>query len=160
MPDPRSPSDHLLRRADIEALPRRRHVHQHNAEAVRHTVSLTDPLGFTDMGVHFVHLEPGDLSSEHHTHDVDEEFVYLVSGRGTAIIGEERFNVEAGDFMAFPKGSPPHHMHNTSEADLVYLVGGTRSPIDICNYPRLGLRQYRVYGRREFVKKEDLTRLG
>jgi uncharacterized cupin superfamily protein len=85
------PSACLLRRSDLEALPLTRFVHQHNSKAVRHTTCLTDPLGFRDMGVHLVHLEPGDASSEH--------------------------------------------------------------------YPRLGLRQYRIHGKREFVREEDLKRL-
>ena len=153
------PSACLLRRSDLEALPLTRFVHQHNSKAVRHTTCLTDPLGFRDMGVHLVHLEPGDASSEHHFHEEDEEFVYILSGRAIAFIGGEEHEVGAGDFMAFPKGSPPHHMLNQSAADLVYLVGGTRSQIDICNYPRLGLRQYRIHGKREFVREEDLKRL-
>jgi uncharacterized cupin superfamily protein len=52
-------------------------------------------------------------------------------------------------------------MRNPSpDEDLVYLVGGTRAPIDIVNYPRRGLRQYRIHGKREFVREEDLKRLG
>ena len=156
----REPSVYLLRRSDLESLPLTRFVHQHNPLAVRHTVCLTDPLGFTDSGVHLVHLKPGDLSSEHHFHEGDEEFLYILSGSGLAFIGDEQFDVGPGDFMAFPKNSPPHHMTNPANEDLVYLVGGTRSRIDICNYPRRGLRQYRIDGKREFVKEEHLTRLG
>ncbi|MDX1382090.1 MAG: cupin domain-containing protein [Thermoanaerobaculia bacterium] len=156
--DPK-PAAYLLRRGELGGLPLDRFVHQHNAEAIRHTACLTDGLGFEDMGVHLVHLKPGDLSSEHHFHEEDEEFVYLLSGRATAFIGDESFEVEAGDFMAFPKHSPPHHMHNPHDEDLVYLVGGTRAPIDVCNYPRRGLRQFRVHGRREFARVEDLKQV-
>ncbi|HEX2466009.1 MAG TPA: cupin domain-containing protein [Thermoanaerobaculia bacterium] len=152
-------SPYLLRRSDLERLPLKRFVHQHNSSAVRHTTCLTDALGFTEMGVHVVHLESGDLSSEHHFHEEDEEFIYVLSGRGLAFIGDDELDVGSGDFMAFPKGSPPHHLSNPNADDLVYLVGGTRSRIDICNYPRLGLRQYRVHGKREFVRVEDLKRL-
>jgi uncharacterized cupin superfamily protein len=153
------PDAYLLRRSQLEALPLKRLVHQHNPKAIRHTTCLTDPLGFTDLGVHLVHLEPGDLSSEHHFHEEDEEFLYLLSGRAVALIGDQELEVGPGDFMAFPKHSPPHHLENRGDQDVVYLVGGTRSPIDICNYPRLGLRQYRVHGKREFVKVEDLKQV-
>lgn len=156
----REPSTFLLRRSELEGLELRRFVHQHNPEAIRHTACLTDRLGFDDMGVHLVHLRPGDYSSEHHFHEEDEEFVYILAGSGIALIGDEELEVGPGDFMGFPKGSPPHHMHNRSEEDVVYLVGGTRSEIDVCNYPRKGLRQYRIHGRREFVREEDLKRLG
>ena len=156
MERPSDPAAFLLRRSQLDVLPLKRLVHQHNPNAVRHTTCLTDPLGFTDLGVHLVHLRPGDLSSEHHFHEEDEEFVYLLSGRAVALIGDQELEVGPGDFMAFPKGSPPHHMHNRGSEDVVYLVGGTRSPIDICNYPRLGLRQYRIHGKREFVREQDL----
>ena len=152
----RPPSDHVLRRGELEVLPLKTLVHQHNAAAVRHSTCLTDPLGFEDLGVHLVHLKPGDLSSEHHFHEVDEEFLYLLSGRAVAWIGEESFEVAAGDFLGFPKGSPAHHLHNPYDQDVVYLVGGTRAPIDVCNYPRKGLRQYRIFGQREFVRVEDV----
>ena len=156
----REPGEHLLRRDELDARPLKKLVHQHNPEAIRHTTSLTDPLGFEDMGVHLVRLKPGDRSSEHHFHEVDEEFLYVLSGRAIAWIGDESFEVAAGDFMGFPKRSPAHHLHNTFAEDLVYLVGGTRSPIDICNYPRKGLRQYRIFGKREFVRVEDVVTLG
>ena len=61
------------------------------------------------MGVHLVHLKTGDLSSEHHFHEEDEEFIYILSGRGVAFIGEVELAM-VGDFMAFPKSSPPHHL--------------------------------------------------
>jgi len=151
--------DHLIRAEELDQRPRHPFVHQHNPGAVRMTNCLTDDLGFQDMGVHLVHIEPGKSSSEHHFHEEDEEFIYVLSGIAVSHIGEEQYNVGAGDFMAFPKNSPAHHMQNTGTEDVVYLVGGTRAPIDICNYPRKGLRQYRVHGRREFLKDEQLTRL-
>jgi uncharacterized cupin superfamily protein len=158
-PTDRGPANYLLRKEQLKALPLRKLVHPHNPAAIRHSASLTDPLGFADMGVHLVRLEPGDSSSEHHYHDVDEEFLYILEGRATAWIGDSSFEVVAGDFMGFPKHSPPHHLHNPYDAAAVYLVGGTRSPIDVCNYPRKGLRQYRIYGQREFVRVEDLHRV-
>ena len=111
------------------------------------------------MGLHLVHLEPGDLSSEHHFHEEDEEFVYILAGTARAFIGDEEFVVGAGDLMAFPKHSPAHHMRNDSDDVVTYLVGGTRAPIDICNYPKKSLRQFRVHGRREFVEVADVKRL-
>ena len=50
-------------------------------------------------------------------------------------------------------------MHNPHDEAVVYLMGGTRAPIDICNYPRKELRQYRVHGRREFLENRDLRKL-
>jgi hypothetical protein len=39
-------------------------------------------------------------------------------------------------------------MYNSSDEDLVYLMGGSRSDIDVCNYPKLNRRMYRKNGKK------------
>lgn len=147
--------------AEIAALPEKRHVHQFNAGAVRNTRSLGDLLGLSDLGLHLVRVEPGHATTEHHFHGQDEEFLYILSGRAEATIGAETFEVGPGDFMAFPKDLPAHSMQVSAEAaeDLVYLMGGTRAPIDICTYPRLGRRMYRVDGVKEYAALDAFRKL-
>lgn len=146
----------LLTASQISAMKEKAHVHQFNDNAVRHTRSLSDELGLTTLGVHLVRLEPGTDSTEFHTHNRDEEFIYILSGEGTAEIGDETCNVRAGDFMAFAQHSLPHNLVNTSGQDLVYLMGGTRCDIDICDYPRIGKRMYRVAGKRQVAAMDDI----
>lgn len=146
----------LLRAADIAALDETVNVHQFNDNAVRHTRSLGDIVGLSDMGVHLVRLEEGNESTQFHFHHVDEEFVYILSGNGIAEIGEEEFEVGPGDFMAFTRHSLPHNMRNPNSEDLVYLMGGTRSEIDVCDYPRIERRMFRVNGKKEYVDQEHL----
>ncbi|MEX0839499.1 MAG: cupin domain-containing protein [Parvibaculum sp.] len=147
--------------AQIADLPERVHTHQFNPNAIRHTRSLGDLLGLADLGVHLVRVEPGRETTEHHFHGQDEEFLYILSGRAQAMIGEECFDVGPGDFMAFPKNSPAHSMRVPDDAaeDLVYLMGGTRSPIDVCTYPRLGRRMYRVDGVKEYASLDDFKKV-
>lgn len=94
--------------SDMQEVPR---VHQFNDNAIRHTRSLTDRLGLEKLGVHLVRVEPGQDSTQHHTHSDDEEFVYILSGEGLARIGDVEHQVTAGDFMGFAAGSLPHSMH-------------------------------------------------
>lgn len=129
----------------------RRHVHQYNDNAVRLTRTLGDLAGLTNMGLHVVRIEPGRETTEFHYHDQDEEFVYIIAGQGKSELGEEVFDVGPGDVLLFPKGGPAHVMRNEGEDDLVYLMGGTRSPIDVCTYPRLQRRQYNVGGVKEWA---------
>jgi uncharacterized cupin superfamily protein len=121
----------LLRAQDIQALPEVARAHPLNAAHVRHTRSLGDAAGLETIGVHLVRLEKGGTSSVFHRHHQDEEWVYILSGRGIADIGEEKHEVGAGDFMGFVAGSVPHNMHNPNAEDLVYLVGGNRWPFDV-----------------------------
>ena len=56
---------------------------------MRHTRSLGDQLGLTDLGVHLVRVEPGHDSTQFHFHHQDEEFLYILEGSGIAEIGDE-----------------------------------------------------------------------
>ena len=58
--------------------------------------------------------------------------------------------------MAFTQNSLHHCMYNSSDEDLVYLMSGSRSDIDVCNYPKLNRRMYRENGKKTFV---DLDRI-
>ena len=150
----------LLAAKDIAALPEKVNVHQFNANAIRHTRSLGDLLGLTDIGIHLVRLEQGNASTQFHFHHIDEEFVYILSGRGIAEIGNDRHEIGPGDFMGFRRESLPHSMSNPHAEDLVYLMGGNRNAIDICDYPRIGRRMYRVDGIKQYVDLENLHDVG
>lgn len=151
--------DHsLLRKSDIEQIVETRHSHVLDPEAQRLTRSLGDAAGLKTIGVHLVRLEPGRESTVYHFHRQDEEWIYILSGRGIAEIGGEKFEIGPGDFMGFVAGSAPHTLTNPQREDLVYLVGGNRCPIDICDYPRHGMRRYRVDGVSEFVRLDALSK--
>jgi uncharacterized cupin superfamily protein len=146
----------LLTAAAIAAMDEIRRVHVLNKRAIRHGKSLGDAVGMTDLGIHLVRIAPGDESTEYHTHYCDEEFVYILSGRGIAEIGKRKVKIGPGDFMGFSKKSLPHGMSNPYQEDLVYLMGGTRKPIDISEYPRSKTRAYKFDGKRHAVKFKDV----
>ena len=73
-----------------------------------------------------------------HRHSVQEEWSYIVEGEGTAQIGEEKFKVSAGDFIAFPLNGKAHTIVNTGAGELVYLTGGEDTPYDIGHFPSIG----------------------
>jgi uncharacterized cupin superfamily protein len=50
------------------------------------------------------------------------------------------FEVGPGDFMGFPTPSVAHHLVNPYDEDLVYLMGGEHSGLDISIFPRIGKR--------------------
>lgn len=142
----------LLSAQNIAALPETPFVHPLNPKAVRHTRSLGEAVGFDHLGVSLVRVAPGDESTQFHTHLVEEEFIYILAGRGLADIGHDTFEVGTGDFMGFVAGSLPHAMRNPFSEDLVYLVGGLRLEYDVCDYPRLNKRLYRTGDRRIYAE--------
>ena len=151
------PVDVLIRRSHIDGLEPVRHVHQHNANAIRLTRSLSSLTGLKSLGVHLVTLTQGRFSTEYHRHHEDEEFIYILSGCGLARIGEHQHDVASGDFMGFNTHSEAHSLYNPNPEDLVYIMGGTRCAIDICDYPDLDLRQFRVHGERTAVQRRHLN---
>lgn len=138
----------LLTAAAIAALPGQTKVHALNPNAVRNSQSLGDAVGLAHMGVHLVTIQPGRDSTEYHRHWYEEEFLYVLSGQGTAEIDGQLHPVAAGDFMGFGRNSPAHGLSNTGTEPLVCLVGGQRLEQDVCDYPRQGKRLY-INGERE-----------
>ncbi|MES2949608.1 MAG: cupin domain-containing protein [Pseudomonadota bacterium] len=119
-----------------------RKVHGLNPNAIRSAKSLGDATGLTQMGVHLVTILPGHDSTEYHRHLYEEEFVYILSGRGSAEIDGKMHAVAAGDFLGFPRGGVAHGMSNTGTEPLVCLVGGQRLEQDVCDYPHQNKRLY------------------
>jgi uncharacterized cupin superfamily protein len=94
-------------------------------------------------GVSVVRVPAGEESFVYHSHQREEEWIYVISGRGVAEIDDEEFEVAAGDFMGFPTPSVAHHLRNPYDEDLVYLVGGENLDVEISDFPRLGKRMLR-----------------
>ena len=126
---------------------------------MRHTRNLGARCALQRIGVHLVRLEPGAESTQFHYHDADEEFLYVLAGRGIAEIGDSSFEVGPGDFMGFPAPSPAHCLKNPYAEDLVYLMGGERNAADVVHYPRIRRSMIKSHGRRQWVGWEHLNDL-
>ncbi|NJK53355.1 MAG: cupin domain-containing protein [Leptolyngbyaceae cyanobacterium SU_3_3] len=100
-------------------------------------------VGLKRTGVGVVRVPPGKESFIYHSHYREEEWIYILSGRGVAEIDGAEFEVGAGDFMGFPTPSVAHHLRNAGEEDLVYLVGGENLEVEIVEFPHLGKRMLR-----------------
>ncbi len=100
-------------------------------------------VGLSRIGVSLVRIPAGKESFVYHSHHREEEWIYIISGRGVAEIDGEEFEVAAGDFMGFPAPSVAHHLRNPHEEELVYLMGGENLDVEVADFPRLGKRMLR-----------------
>lgn len=100
-------------------------------------------VGLSRIGVSLIQIPAGKESFVYHSHQREEEWIYVISGRGVADINDEEFEVAAGDFMGFPTPSVAHHLRNPYDEELVYLVGGENLDVEIADFPRLGKRMLR-----------------
>jgi uncharacterized cupin superfamily protein len=99
--------------------------------------------GLQRVGITLARLPPGKESFIYHSHQHEEEFVYILAGRGIAEIDDTEFEVGPGDFMGFPTPSVAHHLRNPFDTDLVYLMGGEHREVEIADFPRLNKRLIR-----------------
>jgi uncharacterized cupin superfamily protein len=134
-------SKSLLTRGEIVEMSETRIGHPWNPNSDVYLKRLGQRAGLRRVSLSIARVPPGKESFLYHRHERDEEFLFILSGRGRAEIGSEVFEVDAGDFMGFPApDGPPHHLINPFSDDLVYLMGGESSGSDIGYFPRLGRR--------------------
>jgi uncharacterized cupin superfamily protein len=95
------------------------------------------------LGVSLSRVPPGKESAVPHVHWTEEEFMFVLAGRGEALVGAETFPIGPGDFLGFPALTHPHHVRNTGTEDLLYLQGGEDHEVEIVDYPTVELRQVR-----------------
>ena len=102
---------------------------------------LGDAGNLNDFGVNLMRLPPGAWSSQRHWHSAEDEFVWVLEGEVTLVSDQSEQILRAGDCAAFPKNQPNgHHLINKSNAVAVILEVGTRSPVDVCEYPDIDMR--------------------
>ena len=110
--------------------------HPLNPNSEIHGFQLSRLTGLSRTAVNWIRIPPGRESYVFHTHEAEEEWVYVLAGRGMAEIGDEELEVGPGDFMGFPTPSVAHHLRNPFDDDLIYLCGGEIRELDVCDYPR------------------------
>lgn len=131
-------SKYLLRAEEIAAQAATA-SHPWNPNSLFTGTRLATLCGLTRTGVSLMKVPAGKESFIYHSQEREEEWIYVISGRGVAEIEDEEFGVGPGDFMGFPTGVA-HHLRNPYGEELVYLVGGENVDIEVANFPRLGRR--------------------
>jgi uncharacterized cupin superfamily protein len=71
-----------------------------------------------------------------HYHMLEEEHALIIEGQVTLFLGEERYEMKAGDYVCFPAGQKVgHSFMNSGTGPCSYLMIGERNPNDVCVYP-------------------------
>ena len=129
---------HLVRTADLPAADAVRIRHPLNPNSDVTIQRLAERTGMQRLPVSLARVPPGRESFTLHAHLATEEFLYILEGHGTAVIGDAEVPVGPGDFMGFPTDGTPHHLKNTGTTDLVYLMGGERTAVEVARFPAAG----------------------
>jgi uncharacterized cupin superfamily protein len=155
---PEAPKTHLSA-AEIAQAPEVHIRHPLNPRSDVYLRSLARAVGLKRIALSIGRIPPGGESFAYHSHERDEEFLYILAGRGRAEIEGEVIEVGPGDFMGFPTPSVAHHLTNPYDEDLVYLMGGESSGYDIGSFPRHGRKIIFSQGKILSVAEADLKPL-
>jgi uncharacterized cupin superfamily protein len=132
----------LIRAAQIQQ-EKQRFSHPLNPGSLMVGTHLSSMVGLKRSGVSLLSVPPGNESTIYHSHHCEEEWIYILQGTGTARVDDREYQVNAGDFLGFTTPSLAHNLHNSGDADLVYLVGGEHRDVEIAEFPDLGKRVIR-----------------
>jgi uncharacterized cupin superfamily protein len=136
------PKPLLIRSTEVKEK-ERQFSHPWNASSSVSTAFLGRAVGLRRTGVNLTRVPPGKESFLPHSHEREEEWIYILSGRGVAEIAGAEYEVGPGDFMAFPTPSVVHHLRNPFSEELVYLMGGENLDFEIEDFPSVGKRMIR-----------------
>jgi uncharacterized cupin superfamily protein len=121
-------------------------------------------------GLHWERLSPGKTGSVPHCHSEEEEIFVILEGEGTLHLWpspsfaagtgaeQEEHSLRAGHVVARPPGTRVSHWFRAGPDGLTMLIYGTRTPNDMCFYPRsskIAWRGLGVIGRIEVLDYFD-----
>ncbi len=116
---------------------------------------LGDLFALSNFGVNLTQLAPGAASALFHQHTTQDEFIYILEGSPTLLLGEETFLLTPGECMGFKAGThAAHQLVNRSNEVVVYLEIGDRSANDEANYPNDDLKATLTDGNWVFTHKD------
>lgn len=118
----------------VDALPWVESAHGELFASKRRKIS--EAAGGRRLGCSLFEVAPGKTAFPFHYHLANEEALYVLSGEGTLRLGQRRFAVRAGDYVAFPcEAEAAHQLTNTGPEPLRYLMISTMVEPDVMVYP-------------------------
>ena len=116
---------------------------------------LGDPFGLRNFGINLTRLAPGAISALRHAHTLQDEFIYVLEGTPTLVTDAGATLLAPGMCAGFRAGSgDAHQLVNHSDAEVLYLEIGDRTPDDRATYPDDDLAAALIDGQWRFTHKD------
>ena len=87
---------------------------------------LGDLFGLKNFGVNLTRMAPGAVSSLHHSHTRQDEFLYVLEGEPTLLTDGDKVKLAPGMCAGFPANGPAHHLENRTDKEVLVLEIGDR----------------------------------
>jgi uncharacterized cupin superfamily protein len=115
---------------------------------------LGDAVGLTQFGVNITRIAAGSASSLRHTHEQEDEFIYMLEGELVLCENDGETVLRPGDAAGFKAGSGiAHCLINRSRADAIHLEVGTRAASERVHYPDVDFMMERDAASRRWFRK-------
>jgi uncharacterized cupin superfamily protein len=134
--------------------------HPWNPDTIVPGTQLDRMVGFERIRINVVRIPAGGAASVYHSHQCEEEWIYILQGQAVLDIDGQDHLLGPGDFAGFPERSIPHQLKNPFNKSLVCLIGGEHSPVAISDFPREGKRLYRHGNIMEVYDTSDAVETG
>lgn len=133
----------ILNIADVALLPRPPGLAPTGAAAERYEAKMgfvSRQIGAQKLGYNVTAVPPGKRAFPLHSHQVNEEMFFVLSGTGEVRIGADSHPIRPGDVFCCPPGGPEtaHQIVNTGVEELRYLAVSTKMSPEIAEYPETG----------------------
>jgi uncharacterized cupin superfamily protein len=104
------------------------------------TGAISSRIGAQTLGYNITVVPPGKRAWPFHSHPAKEEMFFILHGSGEVRIGEARYPIRTGDFIACPAGGKEtaHQIRNTGTEELRYLAVSTEHQLEMAQYPDSG----------------------
>ena len=114
-----------------------------------------DAAGLTEFGVNRVVLAPNAHTALRHWHEVQDEFVIVLSGEVVLMEEDAETIMRAGDCAGFKAGVPNGHcFQNRSTEPAVLFEIGSHSEDETAHYTDIDLRAEKRAGKYRFVRRD------
>lgn len=144
-------ADYVVRTRDYKVDQGWRFTHPLNLNSAISMFPLSDRVGMQRAQLTLGRIAPGKESFLPHAHASQEEFVFILEGEAEMEIDGERIAVGPGDYIGFPVDGAVHQLYNTGTRELVYLMGGERTAVEVSFFPTAGKVGYWANGAMRYV---------
>lgn len=91
---------------------------------------------FNDIFVTHEIIPVGRKSSSPHSHSQKEEIIIVLFGNPTVYLGEDKAQLNPGDFIGFKPSTDMHYLENNTDTEVQILVISSNPQNDVINYPK------------------------
>jgi uncharacterized cupin superfamily protein len=122
--------------------------------AGREKQRIGDAAGLTQFGVNITRIKPHSASALRHSHESEDEFIYMLKGELVLQENDSEFVLKPGDAAGFKAGSGVTHcLINRTDRVAVYFEVGTRAASERVHYPDVDFVMERDDNGRRYFRK-------